>query len=59
VTTDEIRASFLNFFKERGHTVELVGSHEETWGPVSAIDCGHEMKGSADPRISTSAALAT
>jgi gamma-glutamyltranspeptidase/glutathione hydrolase len=51
--------STIRGLAERGHTVELVGSHEETWGPVSAIDCGHEMKGSADPRISTSAALAT
>jgi gamma-glutamyltranspeptidase/glutathione hydrolase len=44
---------------DRGHTVHLVGTHEQAWGPVSAIDCGRELKGSADPRISTSAALTT
>jgi len=44
---------------ERGHTVELATTHEPGWGPVSAIDTGSEMKGSADPRVSTSAALKT
>lgn len=42
---------------DRGHTVSLVGTHEAGWGPISAIDAGREMKGSADPRVSTSAAL--
>jgi gamma-glutamyltranspeptidase/glutathione hydrolase len=51
--------STIRGLTERGHTVELVGSHEQDWGPVSAIDCGREVKGSADPRITTSAALAT
>jgi gamma-glutamyltranspeptidase/glutathione hydrolase len=45
--------------KTRGHTVDLVGTHESGWGPISAIDTGREMKGSADPRVSTSAALTT
>ena len=40
-----------------GHTVTDADSWEPDWGPVSAIDVGGEMKGSADPRISTSAAL--
>jgi gamma-glutamyltranspeptidase/glutathione hydrolase len=44
---------------DRGHVVDVVGPYEEGWGPVSAIDAGREMKGSADPRITTSAALAT
>ena len=44
---------------DRGHTLELAGTHEQGWGPVSAIDTGDEMKGSADPRITTSAALTT
>jgi hypothetical protein len=51
--------STIRGLTERGHAVELVGSHEQDWGPVSAIDCGREMKGSADPRITTSAALTT
>ena len=40
-----------------GHTVTDAGMWEPGWGPVAAIDVGGEMKGSADPRISTSAAL--
>lgn len=44
---------------ERGHTVELASTHETGWGPISAIDTAREMKGSADPRVSTSAALKT
>lgn len=42
---------------QRGHTVEISDSHETGWGPVSAIDGSREFKGSADPRVSTSAAL--
>ncbi len=44
---------------ERGHRVELAGTHEGGWGPISAIDTRREIKGSADPRITTSAALMT
>ncbi|GMR01937.1 MAG: gamma-glutamyltransferase [Acidimicrobiia bacterium] len=40
-----------------GHSVTDAGAWEPGWGPISAIDVGGEMKGSADPRISTSAAL--
>jgi gamma-glutamyltranspeptidase/glutathione hydrolase len=40
-----------------GHSVADAGSWEPGWGPISAIDVAGEMKGSADPRISTSAAL--
>ncbi len=40
-----------------GHTVTRAGMWEPGWGPISAIDTSHEMVGSADPRISTSAAL--
>jgi gamma-glutamyltranspeptidase/glutathione hydrolase len=40
-----------------GHTITEAGMWEPGWGPISAIDVGGEMKGSADPRISTSAAL--
>ena len=43
---------------DRGHSVTLAGTHEAGWGPISAIDAASEMKGSADPRVSTSAALA-
>jgi gamma-glutamyltranspeptidase/glutathione hydrolase len=45
--------------RDRGHIVEVVSPYEQGWGPVSAIDTGREMKGSADPRITTSAALVT
>ena len=51
--------STIEGLRERGHVVEVVGPYEQGWGPVSAIDTGREMKGSADPRISTSAALTT
>ncbi len=50
-TVDGLRA--------RGHVVDLAAAHEPGWGPISAIDVAGERKGSADPRISTSAALAT
>ncbi len=40
-----------------GHNVTDGRSWEPGWGPISAIDVGGEMKGSADPRVSTSAAL--
>jgi len=43
----------------RGHAVNVLEPSEEGWGPVSAIDVGREAKGSADPRITTSAALMT
>lgn len=49
----------VNGLTDRGHIVELAGTHEPGWGPISAIDDSREMKGSADPRISTSAALRT
>lgn len=45
--------------RQRGHIVDLGADHEPGWGPISAIDVAGEHKGSADPRISTSAALAT
>jgi len=51
--------STIRGLRDRGHVVEVVGPYEQGWGPVSAIDTGREMKGSADPRITTSAALAT
>jgi gamma-glutamyltranspeptidase/glutathione hydrolase len=43
----------------RGHAVDILEPFGEGWGPVSAIDVGREAKGSADPRITTSAALMT
>jgi gamma-glutamyltranspeptidase/glutathione hydrolase len=42
-----------------GHTVTDADPWEPDWGPISAIDVGGEIKGSADPRISTSAAVYT
>jgi gamma-glutamyltranspeptidase / glutathione hydrolase len=43
--------------RDRGHVVDIAGSYETGWGPISAIDVIGEHKGSADPRISTSSAL--
>jgi len=43
--------------QDRGHAVTLGETHEAGWGPISAIDVGRDMKGSSDPRVSTSAAL--
>ncbi len=40
-----------------GHRVTRKAAWEPGWGPISAIDVGGQMIGSADPRISTSAAL--
>jgi len=40
-----------------GHHVAEARMWEPGWGPICAIDVGGEMKGSADPRISTSAAI--
>lgn len=42
-----------------GHRVTNAGEWESGWGPISAIDVGEETVGSADPRISTSAALSS
>ncbi len=40
-----------------GHVVESVAAWNPDYGPISAIDLADEHKASADPRISTSAAL--
>ncbi|MGI9529735.1 MAG: gamma-glutamyltransferase family protein [Acidimicrobiia bacterium] len=52
-------ASTIGGMRSRGHDITVSGAYERGWGPISAIDVGGERKGSADPRISTSAALAT
>jgi len=54
---DRVAASTVRGLTERGHHVSLASSYEAGWGPASAIDVGGEIKGSADPRISTTAAL--
>ena len=41
----------------RGHSVTVVDGPTPGWGPVSVIDVDGDRKGSADPRVSTSAAL--
>ncbi len=51
--------STIDGLRDRGHDVAESDTYEPGWGPISAIDAGGERKGSADPRISTSAALAT
>lgn len=42
---------------ERGHNVAEVGQWEVGWGPVSVISMDPDLRGGADPRVSTSAAL--
>lgn len=54
-----VAPSTVRGLEDRGHTVTLGESHEPGWGPIAAIDTFRELKGSADPRISTSAALTT
>jgi gamma-glutamyltranspeptidase/glutathione hydrolase len=41
----------------RGHTLTEASAWEEGWGPVSAISDGSDVRGAADPRVSTAAAL--
>jgi len=43
----------------RGHRVKPADDWMPRWGPISMIDGAGRLKGSADPRISTSAALAS
>jgi len=50
-------AKTVSVLESMGHVITKADAWEPGWGPVSAIDVGGEMKGSADPRISTSAAL--
>ncbi len=52
-------ATTIAGLEARGHDVIVTHAFEAGWGPISAIDVGGERKGSADPRVSTSAALAT
>lgn len=47
----------LRGLEQRGHIVNPVDPWQPGWGPVSAIDASGPIKGSADPRVSTSAAL--
>ena len=42
---------------ERGHAVETGSPWNSGYGPISAIDTARDNKASADPRVSTSAAL--
>lgn len=43
----------------RGYTLAEASAWEEGWGPVSAISDGDDVRGAADPRVSTTAALWT
>lgn len=51
-------AGTVEGLRSRGHVVDLANDHEPGWGPISAIDVGMVVKGSADPRVSTSSAVA-
>ncbi len=44
---------------DRGHVMAPANDWMSGWGPISIIDRSGPSKGSADPRISTSAALAS
>lgn len=44
---------------ERGHSVVEAGPWETGWGPVSTITVGSDVRGAADPRVSTTAALSS
>ncbi len=41
----------------RGHSLEEVDAWQVGWGPVSAISEDGEVRGAADPRVSTAAAV--
>ncbi|RPI20741.1 MAG: gamma-glutamyltranspeptidase, partial [Actinobacteria bacterium] len=41
----------------RGHSVTAADEWMAGWGPISAIDAGGGMRGAADPRVTTSAAI--
>lgn len=43
--------------RHRGHGVRLVESWRADWGPISLIDLQSDLRGVADPRVSTTAAL--
>jgi gamma-glutamyltranspeptidase/glutathione hydrolase len=62
-STIEVESRFarstIDGLSRRGHVVTVASAYEPGWGPISAIDVAGERKGSADPRVSTSAALAT
>lgn len=51
--------STIDGLRRLGHAVSVAGPYERGWGPISAIDVGGLHKGSADPRVSTSSAMAT
>jgi len=48
----------LEGLRRRGHDVRPAASWMEGWGPVSLIDLDPHLVGAADPRVSTTAALA-
>lgn len=53
--------STVEGLRARGHAVTIAEAYEPGWGPISSIDlanAGNTWKGSADPRISTSSAMA-
>jgi gamma-glutamyltranspeptidase/glutathione hydrolase len=43
--------------RRRGHDVRRVDSWRADWGPISLIDLQPDLRGAADPRVSTTAAL--
>jgi gamma-glutamyltranspeptidase/glutathione hydrolase len=51
--------STIRRLEELGHVIESGRSWNAGYGPISAIDLHDEWKASADPRVSTSAALST
>jgi gamma-glutamyltranspeptidase/glutathione hydrolase len=49
--------STIDGLGQRGHQLEPATPWESDWGPASSITVGDTVRGSADPRLSTSAAL--
>ena len=51
-------ATVIAGLEGRGHRLEPASAWEAGWGPVSTITVDGSVQGSADPRVSTAAALA-
>lgn len=51
-------AATLDELRRRGHQIEELSALQSGWGPVSIIEVdGEELRGAADPRVDTAAAL--
>lgn len=53
-----LRGDVVASLRRRGHQVEEAAEWVAGWGPISMIDRSDGLRAAADPRVSTSAALA-